>query len=128
MQKLSKRFEGVEISANERLCYNATEGLTTVNWITLIGNEFLKKLGTVEVISLQLPSSCSITVQKHGIAIRTGDYPLLGDKNSGKDELADLKKVYSIVQPIQSVDPDYEFHPFEFDGERTAKWLRRFEI
>jgi hypothetical protein len=127
MRALSKRFEAVEISANERLCYSATEGVITVNWVTFIGNEFLRRLGTVENISSQLPPSCDITVQRNGIAIRTGNYPPLGDKNAQKDDLIDLRKVYSVVQPVQYVDPEDEFDPDTFDSEETANWLRRFE-
>lgn len=125
MAALSRRFEGVEISANERLCFLASQGLTTVNWITFVGETFVEKLGGFKKLEASLPSESAIIQKAHGIAIRTGDRPLLGDRNTGKDEMASLRKVYKVLKPAQFVDPQYEFDPFEFDGERTVEWLER---
>jgi hypothetical protein len=125
MRALSRRFEGVEISANERLCYLASTGLTTVNWITFVGAGYIEKLGGVKQVETRLPSESVVLQLPHGIAIRTGERPLLGDKNAGRDELSAWREVYKVLKPVQFVDPEIAFDPFEFNGEQTVDWLER---
>jgi hypothetical protein len=125
MGALAKRFEGVEISASERLCYLASRGLTTVNWLTFVGTDHLQRLGGVENLNAKLKSLSNIIKLPHGVAIKTGDMPLLGDKHSGRDELAVLRKAYRILQPAQFVDSTYAFHDLRFDGQQTVEWLTR---
>jgi len=127
MAALSRRYEGVEVSASQREQYWAEKGLVSVNWITLLGNDLLKKLGGSESVQRKLPSGCRVTVVEHGIVIRAGDSPLLGDRNTGKDELGLWRDVYKVVKPVQFIDTAYEFNAFEFDGQRTAEWLRRLD-
>ncbi len=122
MKELSERFEGVEISANERLCYTATEGLTTVNWITLVGNTHFNKLDK----NIEFPLSCKVVKQKYGIAIQTGKKASIGDKKAENNDLVDLKKLYNLLKPIQCIDEDYNFDPDDFDEKETEKWLQRF--
>lgn len=128
MAALSMRFEGVEISASHREAYWAARGLVSVNWITLLGDGLVSKLGGHNVLSKKLPVGCDVYSLDHGVAVRSGDLPLLGDKNTGKDELKLWRNVYQVLKPIQFVDSIYEFDPFEFDGERTAEWLQRFGL
>lgn len=125
MWALSQRFEGVEVSANKRLCFLASKGITTVNWITFVGNALVDQLGGMAALASRLPAEAEVIQQSHGVAIRTGSHPLLGDRNTGKDELVHLRKVYQALKPVQFVDADYDFDPFEFDGDRTVEWLER---
>ena len=125
MAALSRRFEGVEVTASAREHYWAQKGLVTVNWITLLGSQLVDQSGGVEKLSKQLASGVRVISLEHGLAIQSGKEPLLGDRNSGKDELGLLRKTYRVLKPLQFVDPVYEFDPFEFDGERTAEWLQR---
>jgi hypothetical protein len=125
MEELSRRFEGVEVIANERMCYWAGKGLTTVNWITLIGNGYVDRLGGRERLVKQLPAECVVRGLNHGLAIRAGDRPLLGDKNKGTDELELWRRVYRTVRSAQFVDPMYEFDRDEFNGQQTSTWLQR---
>ena len=125
---LSQRFEGVEVSASEREKYWAGKGLVSVNWITFLGNDLLARLGGSASLQKKMPPDCVARVVDHGVAIRAGDMPLLGDKNTGRDELGLWRMVYKIVKPVQFVNPVYEFDPFQFDGNRTAKWLRRLDV
>lgn len=125
---LSKRFEGVEISASHRESYWAAKGLVSINWITLLGDGLVAKLDGRSALSNRLPVGCEVSTLEHGIALRLGDVPLLGDKNTGKDELGLWRDVYQVLKPIQFVDTNYKFDPFEFDGDRTAEWLQRFNL
>ena len=128
MAALSKRFEGVEISASHREVYWAAKGLVSVNWITLLGDGLVAKLGGRNALSKKLPTDCEVIPLEHGVAVLSGDIPLLGDKNTGKEELRLWRNVYQVLKPLQFVDTIYEFDPFEFDGERTAEWLQRFDL
>ena len=125
MGALAKRFEGVEISASERLCYLAPRGLTTVNWLTFIGMDHLSRLGRQATLNERLKALSKVINLPHGVAIKTGEMPLLGDRNTGCDELSDLRKVYHVLQPAQFVDPAYAFHDLRFDGDQTVEWLTR---
>jgi hypothetical protein len=127
MAGLSRRFEGVEITASDREQYWAGKGLVSVNWVTFIGDPYLAELGGIKGLTEKLPAGCVVTPLAHGVAVRAGDVPLLGDKNTGKDELELWRKVYKVLKPVQFVDPIYEFDPFVFDGDRTAEWLQRLE-
>lgn len=124
---LSNRYQGIEIRASEREAYWAAKGLVSVNWITLLGQDLADQLGGKASITKKLPKGCTVTQLDHGISIRAGDQPLIGDKNSGNDELALWRQVYKVLKPAQFVDPVYEFDPFEFDGERTIDWLTRLD-
>lgn len=126
MAALSKRFAGVEVTASEREQYWAAKGLVSVNWITFLGDDLVARLGGREAVQKTLPVECVLTPVKHGIAVRTGELPLLGDMNSGKDELGLWRKVYKAFKPIQAKSP-YEFDPFEFDERRTLEWLKRLD-
>lgn len=128
MAALSKRFEGVEVSASHRERYWAAKGLVSVNWITLLGDGLIAKLGARNALSKKLPVGCEVIPLDHGVAVRSGDLPLLGDKNSGQDELRLWRNVYQVLKPVQFVDTIYEFDPFDFDGKRTAEWLQRLDI
>jgi hypothetical protein len=125
MGALSKRFEGVEISASERLCYLAPRGLTTVNWLTFVGVDHLARLGGEAELTGKLRSLSQITSLPHGIVVKTGETPVIGDRNKGHDDLAELRKVYRVLQPAQFTDPVYAFHDLRFDGQQTIDWLTR---
>ena len=125
MKALAKRFEGVEIAASERLCYLAARGLTTINWLTFIGEDHLVNLGGRSVLTERLKSLSIVIDMPYGVAVKTGDDPILGDRNSGRDELMGLRKLYGILSPAQFFDSSYAFHDLRFDGDSTVEWLTR---
>jgi hypothetical protein len=127
MAALSQRFEGVEVTASQKEQYWAGKGLVSVNWITFVGDGYVTRLGGREALAAALPAACTATPLDHGVAIRAGDLPLLGDRNTGKDELRLWRQVYKVLRPAQFVDSIYEFDPFAFDGTRTAEWLQRLK-
>ncbi len=122
---LVERFEGVEILAGERENHWAAMGLVSFNWLTFVGAKHVKHGGGEKALRALVPKSTRVTALKHGLALRTGDLPRLGDKASGIDELVELRALARALKPLQFVDPEYEFDPFAFDGKRTAKWLTR---
>lgn len=128
MAALSKRFEGVEVSATNREKYWASKGLVSVNWITLLGDGLVAKLGGHNALPKKLPIDCKVVNLEHGVAVRSGDAPLLGDKNAGKDELKLWRNVYHVLKPLQFVEIIRGFDPFKFNGERTKEWLQRLEL
>lgn len=128
MSVLSERFSGVEISVNQRMCYWAGHGLTTINWITFVGEEYLARLGGLNVLKPKIPNSAVLWVLEHGVAIQAGNKPTVGDRNRQSNELIPLKEVYNLLKPIQFVDVDYSFSPSEFDSEKTVRWLTRFDL
>lgn len=125
MRSLSARFEGVEVSANERMCYWAGKGMASMNWITFLDSTSLEKLGGSQDLRNRLPKDAALLELKSGAALVAGDCPKLGDKNMGVDELTLWRQVYALVRSVQFVDPVYEFDPDYFNGQETTEWLTR---
>lgn len=126
MAKLSRRFEGVEISANEELCFLASKGLASINWLTFLSRELINRLGGVDTMTANLPAECVTTPLRHGgMVLRLSEKPLLGDRNSGRDELKIWRQAYQVLKQVQFIDLEFEFDSSEFDAERTAEWLQR---
>lgn len=127
MISLGSRFEGVEITAGEKENYWAGKGLVSINWITFVGKENIARAGGLASFKKLIPATTKIIPLQHGVALQTGDSPLLGDRNRHKNELDDWRTLYRAIKPLQHVDTDYEFDPFKCDGQRTAKWLERLQ-
>jgi len=127
MATLSRRFKGVEVTFSDRMQFWAGKGLTTVNWITFVGNPFLKKLGGSGSLSDKLPKECVVRTVRGGVAIRCGPEPALGDTKAKRDELALWRKLYTVVKPVQFVDREYRFSLLHFNGDKTVEWLTRLD-
>lgn len=131
---LAMRHPGLNIASD-----NATwplrdeKGLETVNWLTLIGQIPLAKLGGTSKLQKHFENMPQIEVfeTKHGVIVKAGEVPQLGDVNR-RDNLPLYRAVYRAVELI--LDPVInDFGPFllggtlEEDTEKTRSWLQRFE-
>lgn len=126
MGSLSKRFRGVEIAASERLAYLAERGVPSVNWLTFVGESHLERLGGEAKLATDLESVSEVRRLAHGVVVKTGESPTLGDANRGNQDLDRIVKAYQVLSRVQFVDPVYAFHDLRFDGEQTVAWLTRF--
>lgn len=129
---LAMRHPGVHISTD-----NATwplrdeKGAETVNWLTLLGQIPLRKLGGADKLRRDLAETPEIELieTRHGLILKAGDKPQIGDSNR-KDTLPLYRAVYRTIAPV--LDPVIkDFTPFTLgtddDAGRTERWLRRFE-
>jgi hypothetical protein len=109
------------------------KGVEAVNWLTLVGEAPLKKLGGAAKLRQAFREWPAIRVlpTKHGVIIQAGERPSLGDVNRG-DRVPQYAVVYKALKPV--IEPVAKrFRPLplglELDenAERTARWLARFD-
>ena len=100
-----------------------TQGIRNVSWITLVDEQLLSRLGSVEDVQKQLGSEVVLEQRRFGVMIRAGHAPVLGDVNRQED-LSLYKRVDAVLRPIR-----IETHPpFPgFTDEDTNDWLARLD-
>jgi Protein of unknown function (DUF3396) len=127
---LAKRNWGVQIQDMSALQWDALRGMPSVNWLTLIGNEFARSKGlSVETLA----GDAAQLVQRgiyhrvgtYGIALAAGPKPMLGDINIGED-ISAYARVAELIQPLLLTEHTPLAGPFAHP-EVLAAWLRRFE-
>jgi hypothetical protein len=131
---LAMRHPGVNIASHHATWPLRDEkGVEAVNWLTLVGSTPLAKLGGAAKLRRQLKEHRSISVidTAHGVIIRAGERPQLGDVNR-RERLPDYRAVYQALKDVMDqVLTDFRPLPLGFalpeKAEKTAKWLRRFE-
>lgn len=100
-----------------------------INWLTVLGDELVTRLGGVNEIQSQLGKECRIHDYNGGVIIIAGPVPQLGDTYSGFIPER-YKSVAKVTRPIL-----YENYlrpllklPKPIDSlEATLKWIKRFD-
>ena len=107
------------------------KGAEMVNWLTLLGEIPLNKLGGVNELRLKLADTPEVELieAKYGLIIKAGEKPQLG-KTNRRNDLPLYKAVYRAIKPV--LDPVIShFRPFNLgttdDADYTERWLRRFD-
>lgn len=101
-------------------------GIKTVNWLTLVGKNILTSLGGEEGLSRKLPNICRVESLPHGVIIKAGDYPILGDRNR-KEDLTAYRAVGHLLAPFRFEDHRDFFGSSKNAGITTQQWLARFD-
>jgi hypothetical protein len=126
------RHPGINIASDHATWPLRDEkGVETVNWLTLLGEIPLQKLGGVAQLRRKLAATPEVEIveTKHGLILKAGEAPQLGDLNRDL-KLPLYRAVYFAIKPV--LDPVIrDFSPFNLgrpdDAEYTERWLRRFE-
>jgi hypothetical protein len=124
----SMRHPGVDIV---RIPFDAkavgSEGIKGVNWLTLIDAGLLKELGGVKGIRQRLSAGIEIIECRHGVILKAGASPALGDVNRG-DTLPLYREVYGLLAPwiALAADDAMAFRLGKDAIERTEAWFARF--
>jgi hypothetical protein len=124
------RHRGLDIYADESDRYTTGfDGIKGVNWLTMIDSDYVAELGGTSKIGKGLPQGVKIAKLANGIVLQAGAKPELGDTNRRRD-LPEYAAVYKRLQPLTErafehiddliLDDDEE-------GDKTERWLRRFE-
>jgi len=133
--EVAQRFPGFEpdYPADHILSLEKGDGgIKSINWLTVVGDRLLAKLGGADAVQAALVALDSrFIVQRFtgGAMIQAGPRPELGDA-----ALADWPELYvklaKYLKPIR-VAKHFPFHrpgPGDhFDQARTDAWLRRFD-
>jgi len=124
------RYQGVDIATMSRGPWAVRgERIKNVGWLTLIGSQLLEKVGGFKGLQHKASDRLNIIETVHGVVIRAGERPILGEVNRSED-LGALIDAYLLVEPLQHGIEEL-FAPFELQGDRdevdaTQRWLFRF--
>lgn len=124
---MSMRHRGIDIV---RLPDDAkgpgTDGVKGVGWLTLIGNTMLTELGGLAQLRRRLSKEIDVIESKHGVIVKAGPVPLLGDVNRG-DTLPLYRQVYGVVASRIEIAAERSM-VFRLGSDRSDKthdWYRR---
>jgi hypothetical protein len=126
------RFPGLNVEHPLDLSMDLTDSIKGVNWLTIISNGFLDKLGGKQVIQRQLNDEFIFYDYDGGTMIQAGPYPQIGDVNR-KIIPEYYKQLGAIVKPIKHKCKDvYLKSPspnsdFEYNLEKSKEWFDRFD-
>jgi hypothetical protein len=118
----ARRYWGVEVVDLRAGTWDALRGLTSVNWLTLLGDQFLEANASVNPGAASGALAARRT--RHGVVLQAGARPVLGDINSF-EEIAPYREAARLLEPALLADPT-PFAGMFTDHESTLAWGRRF--
>lgn len=123
---LARRFPGLEADYPISSVHYLKDGIKGVNWLTVIGEPWLEKLGGLPVLQAGLGEPFLLHEYAGGVVIQAGRMPQLGDTNRQMD-IAEYRHLARLVKPIR-VSDHASFPAWSgFDSEKTRAWLARFD-
>jgi len=121
---LSRRYRGVDWGFPQYFGDLSEFGIKGVNWLTLVGEEWVEQLGGIDSIKKNFSASILVHELPHGILIQAGPRPELGYVNS-EETLPLYHEVGAALQPLRI--PDEHLTTSKVGGyENTRAWLDRF--
>lgn len=99
-----------------------------INWLTLVGAPIVQSLGGASRLQASLGSDIEVLDCRHGVVIKAGLRPAIGDVNRG-DVLPLYRRVYRVLAAYVEVAArrSMSFHLTDDYVERTEAWYRRFQ-
>jgi hypothetical protein len=99
------RFPGFNVENPVLLSRHLTNAIKGVNWLTILSDEFLNKLGGLEKIQGQLDDNFPFYYYHGGGLIQSGTSPQIGDRNR-----KNIPKYYQqlglVLKPVRVDYPD----------------------
>lgn len=125
----AQRFEGLDVGDVAITSVAARTGIKGVNWLTIVGPDWLSEIGGSDAMPRFTATGASIESAGQAVVVRAGREPVLGDRN--RMESADLyRAVGRLLVPIR-VSRHGRFHKLRghgfFQEDETANWLSRFD-
>jgi hypothetical protein len=120
---LARRFPGLELDRPSYHRMSLAAGIKGVNWLTVLGERWLEKLGGLGSLERHLESDAFTLLEfSGGVVIQAGGEPELGDVNRRlKPER--YRALGRVTQPLLV----RELHGLRgFDAESAREWLARF--
>lgn len=126
--RIAQQFPGLEVDYPYYHILHLDHGIKGVNWITVLSDSWLSKLGGLEVLKEEVTSEFIFYNFKGGVVIQAGLYPQMGDRSKNR-----LPKLYvqlnNILKPIR-IKSHYAFHHSgnnRLDDMSSNEWLSRFD-
>lgn len=125
---IARRFPGLEVdrpSSHSRYLRDAIKG---VNWLTLVGEPFLPRLGGLSALEAALGADIEVKKYPGGVLIQAGPRPRMGDANDCRIP-EPYRRVARALRPIrvESVGSLHNAGTSRFTAETSDEWLRRFD-
>jgi hypothetical protein len=126
---LLRRFPGLEIDEPTSHKIYCTDGIKGVNWLTILSDTFLQKLGGKAALRAQLDDDFIFYDYQGGVMIQAGPFPQIGDMEQGNIP----KQYQTLYRLVKSVLTDklknivVEVPEGVNAKEFTQQWLHRFE-
>jgi len=129
---LLKRFPGLDMEYDPPIKTPLGGGLRTVNWLTIVGDSYIKALGGRDALQGMVSDQIKLHDYDGGVLIQAGELPELGDVNNGLWP-EHYRDVNAILRPFRSEDIQNTPMclikvPEPMDAyEETLAWIRRFD-
>ncbi|HYO65438.1 MAG TPA: type VI immunity family protein [Archangium sp.] len=124
----TRRFPGLEVDRPVSHARYLKQGIKGINWLTLVGERFLPKIGGVAGLRTTLGDDISIREYAGGVLIQAGPRPRMGDANDGRTP-EPYRRVANALRPIrvETVGSLHYAGGNRFTRETSDEWLRRFD-
>jgi hypothetical protein len=121
------RYHGLDVLDLHTPSLEAHDGIITVNWLTLVHDELLAKLGGRDALRAALSDAIRVHELPYGLLFQAGPKPVSGDVH-GPDELGPYREVARALRPIFTNGlPEYgRFRGFPGLLDNTEAWRNRF--
>jgi hypothetical protein len=121
------RYPGIEIDDPLGTANSTQQGIKGGNWITLLGAEYLAKLGGVVALRQLLGAEFRVHEYVGGTMIVAGPAPDIGDRNRGIDA-PHLRALAAVLRPLRTPRhwPVQARGKFS-DADEFNAWLGRFD-
>lgn len=130
LPRLAERFPGFEIDDCMGTVLVARDQIKGVNWLTLLGGDFLQRLGGLSALRSSPSEALVLHPAGHGaVIVQAGRIPTRGDTQQG-DDLSLYQEVARALRPIclDSHPPIGAAEAGSFSPEGMNRWLRRFDV
>jgi hypothetical protein len=119
-----RRHLGLDVQDPDQMAWHARQRLPGTSWLTLIGDPFEARADALAAVETR-PGPFTVTRRKHGLLVRAGERPDLGDVNTLTFPAA-YAAVARRLAPFLVTGDELEFPGGFVDHGDTGAWLRRF--
>ena len=124
MTPLAFRSHGYDIPYNLATACSLGKLCRGARWLTILSHELLGRIGDIDSLREQLADGVEIIQCSHGVLLRAGRTPEIGDVNRKRT----TPLLASVAHAIEAVTyfGDSSLRPLFGDAERQDRWERRF--
>lgn len=105
--------------------------LPNVNWVTLLGQSLVGQLGGMPAIQGAVAAPVEVQTLAHGCMLVAGAHPPLGDVNQQAADIAALRQVAQLTQPVllpRETQANEILNQLYAEEEDRYRWLDRFKL
>jgi hypothetical protein len=128
VREIAERFPGLEIEARVEHGISLNTGIKGVNWLTILGDRWLKEVGGFDSLRARLDDAFGLYPYDGGVIIQAGSKPQIGDTHANRwpKHYVTLAKVLKKIQ-IKDHRPFHFGGPGRMNHEASKAWLFRFD-